>query len=165
MKTYSCLEYRPSSISASLPFLAIPWGETTGGAISLCCYFYPKCTTYVPVLTLAGVWDRSVLTELEEEQWDPVFVSVPDKRRFLDSGELDICTFSNQDTTKADQCCHFTFTNLNQFIYKSEHEKTVSTCLYLKTAIIDKYIAMMWFNYFKHPKHSIPFMFKRGFLV
>lgn len=43
------------------------------------------------VLTLAGVWDRSVLTELEEEQWDPVFVSVPDKRRFLDSGELDIC--------------------------------------------------------------------------
>lgn len=42
-------------------------------------------------LTLAGVWDRSVLTELEEEQWDPVFVSVPDKRRFLDSGELDIC--------------------------------------------------------------------------
>lgn len=46
---------------------------------------------YVLVLTLAGVWDRSVLTELEEEQWDPVFVSVPDKRRFLDSGELDIC--------------------------------------------------------------------------
>lgn len=43
------------------------------------------------VLTLAGVWDRSVLTEFEEEQWDPVFVSVPDKRRFLDSGELDIC--------------------------------------------------------------------------
>lgn len=43
------------------------------------------------MLTLAGVWDRSVLTELEEEQWDPVFVSVPDKRRFLDSGELDIC--------------------------------------------------------------------------
>lgn len=41
-------------------------------------------------LTLAGVWDRSVLTELEEEQWDPVFVSDPDKRRFLDSGELDI---------------------------------------------------------------------------
>ncbi len=47
---------------------------------------------HVLVLTLAGVWDRSVLTELEEEQWDPVFVSVPDKRRFLDSGELDICT-------------------------------------------------------------------------
>lgn len=46
---------------------------------------------YVLVLTLAGVWGRSVLTELEEEQWDPVFVSVPDKRRFLDSGELDIC--------------------------------------------------------------------------
>lgn len=43
------------------------------------------------MLTLAGVWDRSVLTEFEEEQWDPVFVSVPDKRRFLDSGELDIC--------------------------------------------------------------------------
>lgn len=42
-------------------------------------------------LTLAGVWDKSVLTEFEEEQWDPVFVSVPDKRRFLDSGELDIC--------------------------------------------------------------------------
>lgn len=45
----------------------------------------------VSLLTLAGVWDSSVLTELEEEQWDPVFVSVPDKRRFLDSGELDIC--------------------------------------------------------------------------
>lgn len=40
--------------------------------------------------TLAGVWDSSVLTELEEEQWDPVFVSDPDTRRFLDSGELDI---------------------------------------------------------------------------
>ena len=47
------------------------------------------------VLTLAGVWDRSVLTELEEEQWDPVFVSVPDKRRFLDSGELDICAMKD----------------------------------------------------------------------
>lgn len=46
---------------------------------------------YISKLTLAGVWGRSVLTELEEEQWDPVFVSVPDKRRFLDSGELDIC--------------------------------------------------------------------------
>ena len=42
-------------------------------------------------LTLAGVWDSSVLTEFEEELWDSVFVSVPDKRRFLDSGELDIC--------------------------------------------------------------------------
>ena len=41
-------------------------------------------------LTLAGVWGSSVLTELEEEQWDPVFVSDPDTRRFLDSGELDI---------------------------------------------------------------------------
>ena len=41
-------------------------------------------------LTLAGVWDSSVL-EFEEEQLDSVFVSVPDKRRFLDSGELDIC--------------------------------------------------------------------------
>lgn len=50
---------------------------------------------YVFVLTLAGVWDRSVLTELEEEQWDPVFVSVPDTRRFLDSGELDICASTN----------------------------------------------------------------------
>jgi len=40
--------------------------------------------------TLAGVWDSSVLTELEEEQLDPVFVSDPDTRRFLDSGELDI---------------------------------------------------------------------------
>ena len=39
---------------------------------------------------MAGVWGSSVLTELEEEQWDPVFVSDPDKRRFLDSGELDI---------------------------------------------------------------------------
>lgn len=47
---------------------------------------YKVCT-----LTLAGVWDRSVLTEFEEELWDSVFVSVPDKRRFLDSGELDIC--------------------------------------------------------------------------
>lgn len=58
--------------------------------------------------TLAGVWDRSVLTELEEEQWDPVFVSVPDKRRFLDSGELDICEFTNNIeytniSNKADQ--------------------------------------------------------------
>lgn len=50
---------------------------------------------YNVVLTLAGVWDRSVLTELEEEQWDPVFVSVPDTRRFLDSGELDICASTN----------------------------------------------------------------------
>lgn len=41
-------------------------------------------------LTLAGVWDSSVLTEFDEEQWDPVFVSDPDTRRFLDSGELDI---------------------------------------------------------------------------
>lgn len=41
-------------------------------------------------LTLAGMWDSSVLTEFEEEQWDPVFVSDPDTRRFLDSGELDI---------------------------------------------------------------------------
>lgn len=32
---YSCLEYRPSSISASLPFLAMPWGDTTGVAMSL----------------------------------------------------------------------------------------------------------------------------------
>ena len=36
------------------------------------------------------MWDSSVL-EFEEEQLDSVFVSVPDKRRFLDSGELDIC--------------------------------------------------------------------------
>lgn len=50
-------------------------------------------------LTLAGVWGRSVLTELEEEQWDPVFVSVPDKRRFLDSGELDICKTPSYDVT------------------------------------------------------------------
>lgn len=40
--------------------------------------------------TLAGVCDCSGLTELEEEQWGPVFVSDPDTRRFLDSGELDI---------------------------------------------------------------------------
>lgn len=60
-------------------------------AISLCNKFKPVVNVFVLVLTLAGVWDRSVLTELEEEQWDPVFVSVPDKRRFLDSGELDIC--------------------------------------------------------------------------
>lgn len=53
------------------------------------------CIKCALVLTLAGVWDRSVLTELEEEQWDPVFVSVPDTRRFLDSGELDICASTN----------------------------------------------------------------------
>lgn len=47
-------------------------------------------------LTLAGVWDSSVLTEFEEEQWDPVFVSDPDTRRFLDSGELDIYRSSTQ---------------------------------------------------------------------
>lgn len=57
--------------------------------------FETECTK--AKLTLAGVWGRSVLTELEEEQWDPVFVSVPDKRRFLDSGELDICKIQSQD--------------------------------------------------------------------
>lgn len=56
-----------------------------------------ECTKFK--LTLAGVWGRSVLTELEEEQWDPVFVSVPDKRRFLDSGELDICKASSHEYT------------------------------------------------------------------
>lgn len=53
-------------------------------------FIYSECFA----ITLAGVWDRSVLTEFEEEQWDPVFVSVPDKRRFLDSGELDICGYT-----------------------------------------------------------------------
>lgn len=65
------------------------------GLLSVC-HFSNRIYFYLHVLlTLAGVWDRSVLTELEEEQWDPVFVSVPDKRRFLDSGELDICVRLN----------------------------------------------------------------------
>lgn len=59
-------------------------------------------------LTLAGVWDRSVLTELEEEQWDPVFVSDPDKRRFLDSGELDICASTSSNSIRTPKLC-FTF--------------------------------------------------------
>jgi len=74
--------------------------KNRGIAISLCNKFY-SIIVYGFVLTLAGVWDRSVLTELDEEQWDPVFVSVPDKRRFLDSGELDIC--ASKQTVKA--CC------------------------------------------------------------
>lgn len=101
-ETYSCLEYSPSSISASLPFLAIPCkGDNRGGRRIVafvgrferereCADEHHRATR----LTLAGVWDSSVLTEFEEELWDSVFVSVPDKRRFLDSGELDIyrCT-------------------------------------------------------------------------
>lgn len=104
----------------------MPWGAITGTAISLCYNFYPKYIVYAFVLTLAGVWDRSVLTELEEEQWDPVFVSVPDKRRFLDSGELDICTSTSKDRNNKliySATSHIPITNLYQIIYTREHEK------------------------------------------
>lgn len=42
------------------------------------------------MLTLAGAV-CSVLTELEDAQFEPVFVSDTATRRFLDTGELDIC--------------------------------------------------------------------------
>lgn len=122
-ETHSCLEYRPSSISASFPFLAMPYRDqnsswctiyrhehTTDRLSTICDVKYlsiqiirlgsqetfhsndvwPVLWLYLGEHTLAGVCDCSVLTELEEEQWDPVFVSDPDTRRFLDSGELDI---------------------------------------------------------------------------
>lgn len=76
----------------------MPYGRTTDVTVVLVEMHTFKKKKYINSLkkkcarlfTLAGVWDRSVAREFEE-QWDSVFVSVPDKRRFFDSGELDIC--------------------------------------------------------------------------